>query len=137
MSFSIFINFDGTCREAVDFYANVFDSEVQGLMTFDDMPPDPDYTVADADRDKIMYCSVSIGGTDVMFSDVPDDMPYTQGNNISPVVGMSGEAAVRRVFDRLKESGNVEMELEKTFWSELYGMVTDQFGITWQLMVDE
>ncbi|MCL2689518.1 MAG: VOC family protein, partial [Chitinispirillia bacterium] len=33
-----------------------------------------------------------------------------------------------------KEGGNVGMELQKTFYSELYGMVTDKFGVTWQIL---
>lgn len=137
MGFSLFINFDGNCRQAVNFYADVFDSEVQGLMTFDEMPPDPAYVIADEDRGKIMYCSVLIGNTNVMFSDVPEGMPFTRGNNISPVVSMDDEAAVHRAFDRLKAGGTVEMDLGSTFWSGLYGMVTDQFGVSWQLMIDE
>jgi len=28
------------------------------------------------------------------------------------------------------------MELQKTFWSDLYGMVTDKFGITWNISHD-
>lgn len=137
MGFSLFINFDGNCRQAVDFYAHVFGSEVQGLMTFSEMPPDPTYVVSEEDRDKIMYCSMMIGGTNVMFSDVPSGMPFTQGNNISPVVSLKKDADVSRAFDRLKAGGTVDMELQTTFWSPLYGMVTDRFGVSWQLMIDE
>ena len=124
MGFSLFINFDGDCRQAVDFYAHAFDSEVQGLMTFSEMPPDPTYVVSEEDRDKVMYCSMMIGGTNVMFS-------------ISPVVSMKKDADVSRAFDRLKAGGTVDMELQTTFWSPLYGMVTDRFGVSWQLMIDE
>ena len=133
----MFINFDGNCRQVVDFYAHVFDSEVQGLMTFSEMPPDPTYVVSEEDRDKIMYCSMMIGGTNVMFSDVPSDMPFTQGNNISPVVSLKKDADVSRAFDRLKAGGTVDMDLQTTFWNPLYGMVTDRFGVPWQLMIDE
>jgi PhnB protein len=43
---------------------------------------------------------------------------------------------IRRMFDELKVNGEVLMELQKTFWSELYGMVTDKFGVTWGLSHD-
>ena len=39
MSFSIFINFNGNCREAVTFYAGVFGPEMPKLMTYADAPP--------------------------------------------------------------------------------------------------
>ena len=64
-------------------------------------------------------------------------MPFTQGNNISPVVSLKKDADVSRAFDRLKAGGTVDMELQTTFWSPLYGMVTDRFGVSWQLMIDE
>jgi PhnB protein len=37
------------------------------------------------------------------------------------------------VYNRLKEGGTVDMELQETFWAKLYGRVTDKFGVIWQL----
>ena len=50
----------------------------------------------------------------------------------------AGFARVKRHIIRKidsKEGGPVNMELGKTFFSEPFGMVTDKFGITWQLTV--
>ena len=55
MQLEMFINFNGNCREAVEFYAKVFKSTVNNLMTYSDAPPEEGYTLPDADRDK-MYC---------------------------------------------------------------------------------
>lgn len=137
MPVSMFINFNGNCKEAVEFYARVFKSEVQGLMTFDQMPPDPTYTVAEEDKDKIMYCAVPICGMNIMFSDVPHDMEIVVGNNISPFIGLTDKDELRRLYNELKEGGHVDMELQQTFWSELYGMATDKFGIIWQFSYGE
>ncbi len=131
--FSLFINFDGNCREALDFYARVFKSEVKDLMTYGEMPPEPDFTIPDAVKDNIMYSSIPIFGIDVMFCDVPADMPLTKGDNISPALVSDEEDEVRRIFAALSDGGEVHMDLEKTFWSELYGMVQDKFGVIWQL----
>ena len=133
MGFSLFINFDGDCRQAVDFYARVFDSEVQGLMTFAQVPDGPEQPANEADRDRIMYSAVPIGGVTLMFSNVPSGMPLVKGNNISPVVTSTDKAEMRRRFAALSEGGTVVMALQETFWSELFGMVTDRFGVTWQL----
>ena len=43
MQLELFINFNGNCREAVEFYAKVFKSSVNNLMTYGEAPPDPDY----------------------------------------------------------------------------------------------
>ncbi|MBK1811162.1 VOC family protein [Clostridium sp. YIM B02505] len=40
---------------------------------------------------------------------------------------------VKSCYDKLKEGGTVDMELQETFWSKSYGTLTDKFGILWQL----
>jgi uncharacterized glyoxalase superfamily protein PhnB len=40
------------------------------------------------------------------------------------------------LFNKLKEGGTVNMDLQETFWSKCYGSVTDKFGIQWQLSHD-
>jgi PhnB protein len=42
----------------------------------------------------------------------------------------------RRMFGKLAEGGIVTMDLQETFWSPLYGSLTDKFGIEWQISVD-
>ncbi len=133
MSFSLFINFDGNCREAAEFYAKAFNSKVEQMMLYKDAPPNPDYPMAEADKDRVMYCQVPIFGCNVMFCDVPSNMSLTIGDNISPTLGGKDGAELTRVFHALSEGGKVEMPLEKTFWSELYGMVVDKFGVIWQV----
>jgi len=134
MLLELFINFDGNCREAVEFYAKVFKSEVGNLMTYGQTPPGENYEVPEADKDRIMYAGVPIGGIVVMFSDVPAGSPFVVGNNISPTVSMEDKEEVTRIFNELKQNGDVYMELQKTFFSEWFGMVKDQFGVIWQIL---
>ncbi len=135
-SFSLFINFDGNCREAVEFYAKVFQSEVKELMTYGEMPHDPLYPVADADKEHILYSAVPIFGCNIMFCDVPSNMPLSKGDNLSPTLGTDDMQEIRRIFSELSQGGEVLMELNKTFWSGLYGMVQDKYGVIWQLSHD-
>jgi len=134
MQLELIINFNGNCREAVDFYAKVFKSEVNNVMTYGQAPANPDFPVTEADTDKILYSDVQIGGINVMFMDMPADYPLIFGNNINPTVSMSDKAEVERVFNELKEGGEVYMELQATFFSDLYGMVKDPFGVIWQIL---
>jgi len=134
MRLEMFINFDGSCREAVEFYARVFKSKVTDLMTYSDAPPESNYTVQQADRNKIMYAGVPIGGMTVMFCDAPANSGYIKGNNICPTVSADNLDEVRRIFNELKEGGTICMELQKTFYSELFGMVEDRYGVIWQIL---
>ena len=134
MNLELFINFDGNCREAVAFYAKVFKSEVNNLMTYGQSPPDPNFPIAEVDRDKVMYAGVQIGGITVMFMDMPSGSPLIAGNNINPTVSMDNKEEVERIFNELKVGGEVYMELQQTFFSELYGMIRDKFGVIWQIL---
>jgi PhnB protein len=134
MKLELFVNFDGNCREAVEFYAKVFKSEVKNLCTYGQTPPDPKFPMAEADREKVCYSDVLIGGLTVMFSDVPTGSPFVAGNNITPTVSVDCKKEVERIFNELKTGGEVYMELQQTFFSELFGMTKDKFGVIWQIL---
>ena len=131
VSFDVFINFNGNCREAVAFYAAVFKLEMpRHLMTYGEAPG---FSGKEADRDRVIYTSLPIFGCNMMLADCPSGATYTKGSNIALTLGTSDAAEIRRLYDALSEGGTVRMELGKTFFSELYGMVRDKFGVTWQL----
>jgi len=130
----VFVNFDGNCREAVEFYAKTFNSTVNHLMTYSQVPPNTDYKVPEADKNRVMYAGIPIGDIVAMFSDVPSGSEFIQGNNISLTYSTDSKDEVKRIFSELKEGGVVLMELQTTFYSELYGMVKDRFGVIWQIV---
>ena len=134
MSLDVFLTFDGQCREAVAFYAGVFDAQPQGLMTFADNPQAAD--VAPVDRDRILYASLPVGGHNLMLSDRPYDptgATHVVGTNVALTFGSPDAAEITQVYDRLSDGGQVLMPLGRTFFSEQYGMVRDRFDIIWQL----
>ena len=130
----LFINFNGNCREAVTYYAKVFNSTVNNLMTYSDAPPDPNYIVPEEDKDRVMYAGIPFGNMTLMFMDFPSGSDMTVGDNIYPTISVDSKDEVTRLFNELKEGGEVHMELGQTFFSEWYGMVTDKFGVTWQIL---
>lgn len=136
MAVDIYLNFNGNCREAVEFYAEVFGTEKPHIMTFGESPPNPEYPLPEEAKDLVMHSRLTISGSNVMFSDTFPGMPFIQGNNISLAVVSKDEGEVKTFFNKLKEGGQVGLELQETFWSKCYGQVTDQFGIEWQLNLD-
>ncbi len=129
-SFDVFINFDGNCREAVTFYAEVFGQALPEMMTYGQAP---DGGIDERDADRILYAMIPIFGSNAMFSDCPSGVPFERGNSIGMTLGSDDKAELTRLFHALKEGGEVFMDLQPTFWSGLYGMVTDKFGILWHL----
>jgi len=132
MSVEAYINFNGNCREAVEFHTEVFGTEKPEIMYFKDAPEDMDFPLTEENRDLVLHTSLEIEGSTVMFSDVPPGMPLVTGNNIGLVVSSNDMDRIRSMFSKFKPAGTVVMDLQETFWSKLYGAVTDKFGVTWQ-----
>ena len=80
--------------------------------------------------------SLMIKDNVIMFSDTPPGMPFTQGNNITILITSDDMDEIKTLYEKLKEGGTVEMELQETFWSKAYGTFTDKFGIGWQVDFD-
>ncbi|MCL2376309.1 MAG: VOC family protein [Defluviitaleaceae bacterium] len=128
----LFLNFDGNCADVLEFYAKAFETNHGMIMRYADTPGGNQVPGYD---DKIMYADMIIGGENVMFSDAPPQGNYVAGNNICLNYSSNDTASLQRIFDALAEGGAVLMPMQKTFFSELYGMVEDKFGIFWNIMV--
>ncbi|MFD1357926.1 VOC family protein [Fictibacillus halophilus] len=136
MSVDVYLNFNGNCREAVEFYAEVFKTEKPQIMTFGEAPPNPNYELPEEAKDLVMHTRLNIDGSNVMFSDTFPGMPFVEGNNVTLAIVNKDIEQIKSIYEGLKEDGKVVMELQETFWSKLYGQVTDKFGIHWQLNYD-
>jgi PhnB protein len=129
MALDVFLTFNGECRSALEFYARVFNQKPDQVMTFGQNPDGS----TEADKDKILYACIPIHGCNVMFSDCSSGSVFVKGNNIALTIGLRDEEEIRKTFHGLAAGGEIGMELGKTFFSELFGMVTDKFGVNWQI----
>lgn len=136
MAVEVYLNFNGNCREAAEYYAEVFGTEKPQIMTFGEAPPNPQYVLPEEAKKLVMHTRLNLSGSNVMFSDVFPGMPFVAGNNISLTVVSKDIEEVKALFHKLKEGGKVGMELQETFWSKCYGSLTDKFGIEWQFNYD-
>ncbi|MBD3918883.1 VOC family protein [Paenibacillus sp. PR3] len=133
MSINVYLNFNGNTREAVEFYARVFNTEIVTMSTFGESPQSPDFPLPEEAKNLIMHAMINVGSSPMMFSDTFPGMPFSLGNNITLSYQGSSEEELRSIFNKLADGGKVGMELQETFWSKCYGQVTDKFDINWQL----
>ncbi len=126
---------DGRCEEAIEFYRKALGAEVEMLMRFKDSPePTPPGMVPPGSENKVMHSCLRIGDTRVMASDGRClGKPNFQGFSLSLTVPNAAEAD--RVFAALGDGGQVQMPLNKTFFSPRFGMVADRFGVCWMVIV--
>src|ERR1700683_1127922 len=130
MKTDLHLNFTGTCTEAFAFYEKTFSSKIQMIMTYgqgpEGMPVPPEM------KDKVMHMSMPLGSALLMGCDAPPDKTSPIGGfQIS--LSLTDEAEVKRLYAALSEGGSVQMPLMKTFWSPLFGMCTDRFGVAWMV----
>ena len=136
-----YLNFNGNCEEAFNFYKSVFGGEFAMLMRFKDIPAgemDPEHELPDSEGQKIMHVSLPVGqSTILMGSDVPSVMGTVQnGSNFAIAISTDSEAETDEIFNGLSAGGQVTMPLDKVFWGSYFGMLTDKFGIQWMVSYD-
>jgi PhnB protein len=125
---SPYIAFRGNCRQAIEFYKSALDAEVLFTQTVGDSPMS-DMGAAE----NIMHCTMKVGDSTIMMCDDPRLDAGAGGGNISLAIALNDPERARRVFGDLARNGSVLMPLEKTYWAEAFGMVTDQFGVRWMV----
>ena len=126
-----YIAFRGNCREALEFYKKALGAEELFSQTYGDSPMSEM-----GNPDAIMHASLKIGGSTVMFCDDFHSPNFSTGGNISLAIGLNDVDKAKEYFANLSEGGTVTMPLDKTFWAEAFGMLTDKFGINWMVNCD-
>jgi uncharacterized glyoxalase superfamily protein PhnB len=131
---STYLFFSGHCEEALEYYKTHLGAKVELLLRFNESPdPLPEELLQAGFEDKIMHCEFTVGDMRILASDGCNDAPHFEGFNLALTLSCEDEAY--RVFNALADGGSVHMPLEKTFWSPLYGQVTDKFGLGWMVML--
>jgi PhnB protein len=127
-----YVSFDGTARQAMEFYKDVFGGDLR-TNTFGE------YGQADSpDADKVMHSQLETdNGFTLMASDTPTGMQRNPGDTIT--ISLSGDDAdaLRGYWEKLSDGGTVTMPLEKQMWGDEFGMCTDKFGIPWMVNITQ
>ena len=132
MKTDLHLVFPGTCAKAFAFYETVFGSKVVFKMTYGEAPPGS--PVPPGAKDLVMHTAMPLGGITLMGCDAPPGVKSPMGGfHVS--VSELDEAECRRLFTALSDGGSVQMPIGPTFWSPLFGMCTDKFGVEWMISV--
>jgi PhnB protein len=124
--------FNGNCREAVHYYAEVFNAEQPQIMTYGESHSGDDFPMPPEASELVMHAQLIICDTRIMFADIFPDSPFQQGSQLQIALVHNNADEMKVYFDRLKADGTIGMELQETSWSKHFGMLTDRFGISWQ-----
>ena len=130
MKINPYLNFNGNCGEAFQFYAKVLNGKNLHVMKFGDMPPG--MNVAENEKNFVAHARFTAGDTTIMGSDAPGGR-YNKPQGYAVNIGVDTPEEADRIFAALADGGNVGMPIAETFWAKRFGMVTDRFGTHWMV----
>lgn len=123
-----YVNFDGTAREAFEFYKSIFGGEVT-ITTFGEAPMDTPPEAADL----VMHAEYHTDWFVLMGSDAI--MEGIFGTNFQLTLGGDDEPALTGYFNALSEGGEVTMPLAPVPWGDTFGMLTDKYNVRWMVSI--
>lgn len=124
-----YLFFPGNTEHAVGFYQQVFGGEIS-ITRRGDVDP----TAAGEQRNQVINALLTGGDITLRASDREDTTNDEQTRVELSLIG-TDETRLRALFDGLAQGGNVRANLEKQFWGDIFGAVTDKYGINWQVNI--
>mgnify|MGYP003475186643 FL=1 len=121
-----YINFKDNAREAVNFYQSVFGGTLT-LGTFGEAG------VPGSNPDGVMHAElITDNNMSIMVSDTPPGMQMSSTDgNVSLSLSGTDYAELRGYWEKLSDDASITVPLEKAPWGDVFGMLTDKFGVHW------
>ncbi len=120
-----YLHFRGTARDALVFYAAVFDCSTQ-LHTFEE------FGRTDGPAQAVAHGYLRDGAVEMFAADVFGDEPALrcEGMMLS-LLGTAPPATLRSWFAKLAEGGRIVDDLQSRPWGASDGQVIDRYGLRW------
>jgi PhnB protein len=130
ISLDPYIFFQGNAAEAMEFYKSVFGGKVI-TQNMDDVPEG--VPIDPSMKGKVMHARLEGGEVTLMGSD--SQKASDEAKKVELSLSGSEEEKMRKIFDELSKEGKVNMPLEKQFWGDIFGNLTDKYGIVWMVNI--
>jgi PhnB protein len=129
MQMDAYLFFPNTAAEAMEFYRGVFG----GTMTVV-RRGDVDPSASREEKDLVINATLQTGDFTLRASDRGDATNAPQARVALSIVG-TDEPRLRKIYDDLSAGGSQYSPLQKEFWGDIFGALTDKFGISWQVNI--
>lgn len=134
MSVTAYLQFDGRCAEALNFYAAALGGKVLMMSLYSEAPPDPRMSAVPAHW--VMHGRLGFPGGGMLMGSDGGPSGFEGYKGVSLSVNRDNLADGEAVFKALSEGGEVRMPFSPTFWSPGFGMLVDKFGVPWMVNVE-
>ncbi|HAT53869.1 MAG TPA: hypothetical protein DCW31_01235 [Lactobacillus sp.] len=130
MNFYPYLTFTGQAEAALKFYQTILGGQLS-LQRAGDLFPDADETTAPL----IVHGVLSVLPTFqiVALDVIPGAPTVTPGATVSMGIHSDSEHSGQKLFDQLGVNGEVVIPFDKKSWGGAFGIVTDKFGVRWNI----
>lgn len=115
------------CKEAITYYQELFGGEIKNIQLSDGIE------MFKGQEGKYIHAELHVNEQCILYLADIFSQDRTTGNDVQLALELENEAEITRLFKGLSQGGKVKMELQDTFWNAKYAVVTDPYGITWEL----
>lgn len=126
-----YLFFPGDTEEAVTFYQGVFGGELT-ITRRGEVDPD----APEDEKSDVINASLVADGLTLRACD-RDDTTLDEQTRVELTLIGDEEPRLRKIFGDLAAGGTVRSPLEKQFWGDVFGALTDKFGIGWQVDITQ
>ena len=130
-----YLTFNGNCKEALAFYRSVFPCGEPSVLPYGDYMPEGSPTPPELLRSWVMHAEMTVCGTNVWFADSAQSPGNSGLITLSAIVPTGREALA--IYDALCAGGTVTLPPTVTFYSVFHAVVSDRFGVPWQIVAEE
>ena len=128
----IYVNYPGHCEEALRFYEKHLGGNIISIMKHGELPPNPN--IPQNWKNAVLHARMEIGNTLLMAADIPNAESM---RSAYLTLSFDTTEETERVYGVLKESGEVFMKMEETFYAHRFAMLRDRFGTSWMLLCEK
>ncbi len=134
MQQSVYFLADGDCRQAMEFYHQIFGGDLKMTTVADSpakdfMPP--------SFKDKIINARLRTDVVDISASDwLMPQQKRIAGNSLCFYIHGGTLDVMKTIFDKLSEGGEVTDSLKEQFYG-VYGSLNDKFDNRWMFVIEK
>jgi PhnB protein len=138
MKINPYLNFDGNCQAAFEYYIKHLGAKMVMCMTHADAPPNSGQPegCTPADKARIMHARIQLGDGIIMGSDGPSGR-YEKPAGFFINIAATNEKEAEKFYAALSDQGQIFMPLGETFWAKKFAMLVDQFGTPWMINLEK
>jgi PhnB protein len=125
------VSFDGQCEAAFRFYQHLLGGAIATMLTYGESPManqvPPEW------QRRIVHATLVLDGHELLLGSDAFPNTYQRPQGFSVTLGLPDLTKAKEIFQALAEDGRVDLPFQQTFWSAGFGVVTDRFGVPWEV----